>query len=129
MARQIKQENPYQSRLLKLIPSEIVAAYLAITGFIPEDYPYAKVLLTLITLALLVMIPFYLNKFQGVRGPFQIAFTSLSFVIWVYSLGGPFKYWGIYEAVIGSSFLVLWTLLIPFFIKPEEHVSNVPSGN
>ncbi|MFW5877544.1 MAG: hypothetical protein ACOCUP_00385 [bacterium] len=27
MARQIKQENNYQSRLLKLIPSEIVAAY------------------------------------------------------------------------------------------------------
>ncbi len=129
MARQIKQENPYQSRLLKLIPSEIIAAYLAIAGFIPDDYPHAKILLSIASIVLMIMIPFYLARFQGVKGPVQIAFTTISFVIWVYSVGGPFRYFGIYEAVIGSTILVLWTLLIPFFVKPENTMQNVSPGN
>lgn len=129
MARQIKQENSYQSRLLKLIPSEIIAAYLAILGFIPEDYQHAKILLTVVSVSLLVLLPFYLYIMQGVRGFIQIAFTSLSFVVWVYSIGGPFTYWGIHDAIVGSTILVIWTLLIPFFIIPEKPLSYVPSDN
>jgi len=120
MARQIKQENNYQSRLLKLIPSEIIAAYLVIVGFIPPDYAHSKILLTVITAVLLVLIPFYLVSFQSVKGVFQIIFTSVSFLVWVYSMGGPFMYFGFYEPVIGSTLLVLWTLLIPFVIKPKN---------
>ncbi|MDZ7738327.1 MAG: hypothetical protein U5K32_04480 [Bacteroidales bacterium] len=120
MARQIKQENGYQSRLLKLIPSEIVAAYLVIVGFIPPGYEYSKLLLTVITAVLLIMIPFYLISFQYVKGAFQIAFTSLTFLVWVYSMGGPFVYYGIHEPVAGSALLVLWTLLLPFVIKPGK---------
>jgi len=120
MARQIKQENNYQSRLLKLIPSEIVAAYLVIIGFIPAGYEHSKILLTAITAVLLVMVPFYLIIIMGVKGPFQISFTALSFLVWIYSMGGPFVYYGIHEPVFGSSLLVIWTLLIPLVIKPVK---------
>ncbi|HCC70077.1 MAG TPA: hypothetical protein DEQ09_02855 [Bacteroidales bacterium] len=120
MARQIKQENNYQSRLLKLIPSEIIAAYLVIVGFIPPGYEHSKILLTVITAVLLVMIPFYLINFQSVKGVFQIIFTSFSFLVWVYSMGGPFIYFGLHEPVAGSTLLVLWTLLVPFVVKPEN---------
>lgn len=119
MARQIKQENNYQSRLLKLIPSEIIAAYLVIAGFITPGYEHGKLLLTVFSAALLILIPFYLIRFQSVKGPLQIVFTSLSFIVWVYSMGGPFVYYGIHEPVFGSSLLVLWTLLLPFIIKPS----------
>lgn len=129
MARQIKLENSYQSRLLKLIPSEIVAAFLAISGFIPEGYQHAKILLTIVTLSLLALIPLYLWYFQGVKGFSQIAFTSFSFLIWIYSIGGPFTYWGIHDAVIGSAMLIIWTLLIPFFIYNEKPLAYVPSDN
>lgn len=120
MARQIKQENNYQSRLLKLIPSEIIAAYLVIIGFIPPGYENSKILLTVVTAILLILIPFYLISFMSVKGPLQIIFTSFSFLVWVYSMGGPFIYYGIHEAVLGSVILVLWTLLIPFVVKPEN---------
>ena len=120
MARQIKPENPYQTKLLKLIPSEIIAAYLIIAGFIPAGYVHSKVLLTIITAVLLILVPLYLIRLQGVKGPFQIVFTSLSFLVWVYSIGGPFVFYGIHEAVIGSSILVIWTLLIPLVIKPTN---------
>lgn len=120
MARQIKQENNYQSRLLKLIPSEIIAAYLVIVGFIPAGYEHGKLLLTVITIVLLILIPFYLIRFQSVKAVFQIIFTSISFLVWVYSMGGPFVFYGIHEPVFGSSLLVIWTLLIPFVIKPKN---------
>jgi len=129
MARQIKQENSYQSRLLKLIPTEIVAAFLAISGFIPDDYLNARILMTLVSIVLLLLIPFYLYFLQGVKGGFQIAFTSISFIIWVYSIGGPFIYWGIHDAIIGSALLVIWTLLIPFFTITPKPITNVPSDN
>ncbi|MCK5058541.1 MAG: hypothetical protein KAT34_17935 [Candidatus Aminicenantes bacterium] len=35
MSRQIKTDEKYLGRLLKLIPSEMVAAYLAVQGIVP----------------------------------------------------------------------------------------------
>ncbi len=119
MAREIKKENPFLSKLLKLIPSEIVAAYLVIIGFIPEAYGNKKILLIIVTLALLVLIPFYMVKLQNLKRTSQIIFTMCSFLIWVYTLGGPFAEFGIYKAFIGSMILVFWTLLIPLFYNQQ----------
>jgi len=38
MAREIKVDQNYRDMLLKLIPSEIVAAYMVLAGIIPQDY-------------------------------------------------------------------------------------------
>ena len=64
MAREIKTTEPYLGKLLKLIPSEIIAAYMAIQGFIPEDS--AKWGLTVVSLVLLIITPFYLKSVQKV---------------------------------------------------------------
>jgi hypothetical protein len=37
MARQIKSTEKFRGKLLKLIPTEIVAAYMVLQGMIPED--------------------------------------------------------------------------------------------
>jgi hypothetical protein len=60
MAREIKTDEKYLGRLLKLIPSEIVAAYLAIQGIVPVDSQ--KWGLLIISLVLFVITPFYLRK-------------------------------------------------------------------
>ncbi len=121
MSRQILAENPYKDRLLKLIPSEIVAAYLVIEGLIPEKASTAPWVSLGATLILLVLIPFYMTRIMEVKVPRQILFTMVSFMVWVYALGGPFAYYGLYTGYIGSVILVLWTLLIPFFYKPQDH--------
>lgn len=38
MAKQINPDQTYRDKLLKLIPSEIVAAYMVLIGIIPENY-------------------------------------------------------------------------------------------
>jgi len=119
MAREIRYDNVYKDRLLKLIPSEVVAAYLVIDGLIPSDAPQAGLVSLISSIILLVFVPFYLKRTMRVEKPFQILFTMLSFIVWVYSLGGPFSHYGLYTGYIGSVILVLWTLLIPFFYKPS----------
>ena len=115
MAREIKSDQTYRSKLLKLIPSEIVAAYMVLKGIVPAES--GKWGLFVVSLVLLIITPFYLSKFEKVKKASQVAFSSLSFIIWVYSIGGPFVYWGLYEPWIASIALVLWTLIIPLFFK------------
>jgi len=119
MAREVKVNQDYKSKLLKLIPSEIIAAYLVIEGIIPEERKYIGTLV--LSCILLVLVPLYLKKIYNVRRLGQHIFVMAAFVVWIYSLGGPFKFWNIWEAWIGSSLLILYTLTIPLFYRPVEN--------
>ena len=121
MAREVKVNQDYKSKLLKLIPSEIVAAYLVIEGIIPDESKYLGTLV--LSAILLILVPFYLKKIYHVRRLGQHIFVMAAFLIWVYSLGGPFIYWNIWEAWIGSSLLILYTLTIPLFYRPAENTA------
>ena len=118
MAREVKVNQDYKSKLLKLIPSEIVAAYVVIEGIIPDERKYIGTLV--VSMILLALVPLYLRNIYRVRRLGQNIFVMIAFVVWIYSLGGPFKYWNIWEAWIGSSLLILYTLAIPLFYRPGE---------
>jgi hypothetical protein len=117
MAREIREVQDYQDRLLKLIPSEIVGAYMVLQGVIPADQ--GKWATTIVSGVLFLLTPLYLNRLQHVQRVSQLLVTAVSFAVWVYSLGGPFQYWGIYQAWLGSVVLILWTLIVPLFINPQ----------
>lgn len=118
MAREIRVDQNYRDRLLKLIPSEIVAAYLVLSGIIPRE---AKLGTLIVSIVLLVLVPFYLWRLHNVQRISQLVITAISFVVWVYSLGGgPFAIWDLYEPWIASVILVLWTLVIPLVVNPKS---------
>lgn len=123
MARQIRPAQRYGDRLLKLIPSEIVAAYIAVQGMIPEGT--SPWFLLSVSILLTLMTPFYLKRCQGVGHPVQLLVSTLSFIIWVYTLGGPFKFWGVYRSWFASVLLVIWTLAVPMLMSGRE-VGNSP---
>lgn len=118
MPREIKTVQSYQDRLLKLIPTEIIAAYMALQGVVPPAY--AKWATLAIAVILVALTPLYLMRLQGVRHTGQVVMTTLAVVVWLYTLGGPFQYWGLYQAWIGSVLLVLWTLIVPLVVNPQE---------
>lgn len=118
MAREIKFGDSYLDKLLKLIPSEIVAGYIAIYG-ITQSHAKAETILLVSSIALLILIPFILRFLQNVTKWGQIVFSIIAFVIWIYSLGGPFEHYGIHDPVIGSVIIIFYTFLIPFAVKPE----------
>jgi len=119
MPRQIEPTNRYADVLVKLIPTEIIGAYMVIAGFISPGLPGARWIALSASLVLLVIIPFYLRMILDVQRRDQWIFTSVSFVVWVYWMGGPFQLWGIHIPQIASIILVLWTLLIPLVNRPK----------
>ena len=126
MARAIKPDQDYKSKLLKLIPTEIIAAYMVIHGiFEGQGVQVGEKDLTHIVgwsvfSALLLLTPLYLVKIQNVKTTAQVILTTLSFPVWVYTIGGPFKMAGWYHPQIASCLLVVWTLIIPLVIVAEE---------
>ena len=121
MAREVKTDQDYKSKLLKLIPSEIVAAYILIGGIIPTDYKYLGTLVTAVIM--LVLVPFYLRRLYDVKRLGQIVYVMIAFVIWIYTLGEPFRHWGIWQEWIGSALLILYTLTIPLFYHPRPETA------
>lgn len=122
MAREIREAQKYRDRLLKLIPTEIVAAYMVLSGIIPADS--AKWGTLIVSIVLLVLVPFYLWRMHNVHRNSQLIVTTISFAVWLYSLGGPFKAWGLYESWIGSVILILWTLIIPLVVNPKSQPAS-----
>jgi len=116
--RQIKTDQNYRDILLKLIPSEIIAAYIILSGIIPEAE--MKWGLLIISAAMLALVPLYLWRIQKVMAAGQLIASTLAFAVWVYSLGGPFVQWGIYKPWIGSAALILWTVVIPLFFRKNN---------
>ena len=125
--RNIDKDSDFKDKLIKLIPGEVVAAYMAIDGIIPPptQSAHSRTMSIVVAVVLLAVIPFYLKKVYSVVNVQQIVFTMGSFVVWLYSLGGPFKYFygadggSIHVPWIGSIILILWTLFIPFFVTPK----------
>ena len=112
--------NDFKDRLVKLIPSEIVTAYVTIQGLI-SGYAGAgnkEKLMWIVFGALFLLTPIYLYFITDVRKWGQIIFTSIAFVIWVIAVGSPITTILDFPSVfIGSVLLVIYTLLIPFFYK------------
>jgi hypothetical protein len=121
MPRSVRTDDPYTSTVIKFIPTEIVAGYLAIQGFITGlSEPALYWVILSVSAALLVLCPLYLAIIQKVKTATQLIVTAISFVVWLYTLGGPFTYWGIHDPRIGAAILVIWTLILPLVVKPRE---------
>ena len=113
--------NDFKDRLVKLIPSEIVTAYITIQGLISgAESPTGKIdtLLWIVIAALIILTPIYLIYVGRVKKIGQLIFTTIAFIIWVIVIGSPIKEILNYPAAfIGSIMLVLYTLMIPFVYK------------
>jgi len=126
-ALQTQEEDPYVSKIIKLIPADIISVYLAVFNIIKssDKNPEANQTLQWIVFGLILVItPFYLKKFAKIDTTRQIIFCTLSFVVWVFSLGGPLDgvlIAGKYTAqFLGAVFLPIYTLAIPLVYDQKE---------
>lgn len=127
MPREINNTQAFQDKVVKLIPTEIVGAYMVLVGAIPVGQE--KIGTLIISGVLLLLTPLYLWKLSGVTNVLQMAATSFSFIVWVYSLGGPFQAWGVYSPGWASIALIIWTLAIPLIVSPKAQPAPAPAPN
>jgi hypothetical protein len=133
-----KPGDPYVSKLVKYIPTEIIAGYVALSGFIkllpaPQQFTW----FCIVSIALFVITPVYLwvaTSEPGKKNSWAHAVAgALAFAAWVFATGGPFERFqmnaegtsGWYHRAIGSIVLVLVCLCLPLIERlfPQPKVA------
>jgi len=118
-----KKEDSYLAKVVKYIPGEIVAAYVAASGALESAQNGVKLetALWVVMAVLLVLTPIWIliataepNKPRPV---FQAVAGAVAFASWVFALGGPFKFYQWYVSVYGTLVLILVTLVMPIAEK------------
>ena len=110
--------DDYGSRVLKYIPAEVVAVYIAVQGAInqADPTPTSATLLWIAFGILLVLTPVYLWRVTHVTKTLQLVIATVSFAVWVFSLGGPFAFLTWYQAIYGAVLLPLYTFAVGIII-------------
>lgn len=112
MARAINSQDNYRERLLKQIPSEVLAVYIAGLGLILSLEAPPVWLQWLIFGLCLVATPFWLIYSQKVRSVLQNILAGISFVLFCMTIPGPFTAIEGYQPIIGSLLLLVFIGLV-----------------
>ena len=118
----VNNSDEYFGKIVKYIPTEIVAGYVALSGFIkalPMRLQFGW--FCFVTLVLLLLTPVYLwRSTQGASSSHTHAVAgTIAFAAWVFATGGLFERFqvtetgGWYHRAMGSIVLVLVCLSLP----------------
>jgi hypothetical protein len=111
------ESDNYYNRLLKLIPAEAIAFYLALDG-IASNMKNSDTLLWIIFFVSIVGTWLYIVKMTNVKKFFQQLWTVLAFCIWVFVIGGPFQQYEWYDENYGKLLVTAYTFFMPLVYKP-----------
>lgn len=124
----INQADSAAERIVKYIPAEVVAFYLAALGIIqtvpdrPESSTKNGAYLAVLIVGVIAA-PLYIavvgRKGQAGKG-LLVAWSVPAFLVWAYNLGGMFKVWEVHEPWIGSLLLLFITLVAGLLPIPRE---------
>ncbi len=119
--KQIVQTLPDQDiteKILNYIPAEIVAAFISINAiFMSVEHPPTLTTQWIVFVILIALTALYTWKTTShdllPMATTQIVISTAAFVIWVYTLGGPFVMFSWYQPYWGTILVTLFTLLPP----------------
>ena len=107
--------DPWLARLVKLVPAEVVAVYLAGRPLAQEHYAGTWPVACLVLVGIV--------RAWGTsdrRGPqwVSVAISAVSFVLWVYAMGGRFLTYNV-DVNLAALGVLVWTTLVPVFWRGE----------
>ena len=111
-------DDSYRERLIKYVPSETIALFIAVYGttyYISGSEDWYPLMARWILIAGILGTLLYLWHGDGVSDLVQLAISTIGFVIWACALGivtvASLPY---YNAVVAAVLLVVWTFGAPF---------------
>jgi len=111
-------DDSYRERLLKYIPAETIALFIAVYGttyYISGSETWYPLMARWLLIAGTLGTMLYLWQIEGVTDLVQLALSTIGFVIWACALGvvtvASLPY---YNAVVAAVFLIVWVFGIPF---------------
>lgn len=114
--------SPYFERLLKLIPTEIISIYIFGVGLIPETEKTVLWIWPALCLVMLIVVRLFATRENPSPQSSQslaVLIASISFLIWLYTLGGIFTTLAFYKSYIGSLAVLVWTFFVPYVYKGD----------
>jgi hypothetical protein len=117
---EVRQPDKYTDKLLKDIPADVIAAWLAAKGLILSAGGVPTNLILWISFAIGLVLTFLWTLKQtsepGKKPAItQCAISSAAFVIWAMAMGSPFDFNTLYSSLL----LILFSLVVPL-INPRE---------
>jgi hypothetical protein len=105
----------YLEKVSKLVPSEIIAAYVALVGLVPV-IRYQSVrpwMYWVIFVTCLVLTPIYLNALadQGKPKRNHLFLSTGAFVVWAYSVSGGAVVPSLHDPAIASITIITYSLV------------------
>ncbi|PWT82247.1 MAG: hypothetical protein C5B58_08535 [Acidobacteria bacterium] len=108
--------DTYSDMILKSIPAEIVAAWVAVKGLVDSASNVSKNTILWVCFAVGVVLTFLWTRKQT-QGPGQsvkqLFVATGAFIIWVFALGPPFSGLTWYHPLYASLALIGYTLITP----------------
>ncbi len=111
--------DDYLAKLIKYIPSEVVALYItlySIASASKKEIPFEFIVWFIFILGIIGTI-LYLRRVAKVIDWSQIFISTIAFVVWVFALGGPFSLLSWYHPVYGALLLPIYTFFIPIIVS------------
>jgi hypothetical protein len=110
--------DDYLTRIIKYIPSEVVALYITLQASVSAaraEIPYELISWLIFAVGVLGTV-LYLWRVENVNDKLQISISTGAFVAWVFALGGPFSNLSWYHPLYGALLLPIYTFFIPVII-------------
>lgn len=134
------EEQDFNEKIVKHIPTEIIAAWTAINGLLAATTDNV-LLYWIVFIALAILTPIYIWRFTTEEklpaARRQIAIAFCAFIIWVFGMGGPFTTINIlnaageavawYQPIYGTAVLAIASIVLVIILKDKTVPSN-PSG-
>ena len=121
--------SSYVDKVIKLIPSEVLVAYIAVKGLFPNtadplsfDSRFLPIW-TLIGFGLVIISRIFGTRENTGSGSVKtvqwgvVAISSISFLIWAYAMGDTVLGFTLPDPRIVSVVVVVWTFLVPQLFK------------
>jgi hypothetical protein len=116
-------EDSYSDILVKMIPVEMIFGFLAISSLLESSDASNALQLILFYFAvgsLTLLTPFYLHRQirRGDQTPLarQLVFSTLGFLVWVYSIGGILRETTFWHPAIAGVGVIIFTLSVPIMV-------------
>lgn len=122
--------DSHMDQVAKLVPAEIVAAFLAVDNLILSKIGEASNTTDSIKMiywggvftVLLIATPFYVKRAITSQLPLlksQLVVSTLAFVFWAFAIGGPFALTNWYDHMYAGLALIVFSVVSPLMIPKK----------
>jgi hypothetical protein len=130
-AKEDVQLDNYWARVVKYVPGDVLAAWLALSGLLVGRTTAKVGVLWAVFGVLIVVTPISVLRATRVKGlppaRAQAMLSTVAFAVWAFAIGQPFSHYTFYDASYGGVAIILFTL-VSGLIDPEKVDKHVSPG-